>query len=201
MWDERYSEADFVYGRKPNSFLASLALKPQGKQRVLCLAEGEGRNAVYLAQLGFEVLAVDQSMVGLKKALLLAEQNDVEIEVQQADLSSYEIKPDTYDGVVSIYGHFEKTTRRHIHSEAVKSLKQGGFLVIEAYSKEQLRFSTGGPRDESLLYELTDLEADFSESVDFMIKRQIERDVIEGKYHTGKGSVIQIFARKKYARS
>src|SRR5688500_3550918 len=95
MWDERYSDADFVYGKKPNDFLASLGLKSEGKQRVLCLAEGEGRNAVYLAQLGFEVLAVDQSMVGLKKALRLAEEKNVNIEIQQADLSSYRIKPNT----------------------------------------------------------------------------------------------------------
>lgn len=197
IWDERYGEAEFAYGTKPNDFLASLELRPEGKQRVLCLAEGEGRNGVYLAKLGFEVLAVDQSTVGLQKALLLAKENDVKVEVEQADLSSYRIPANSLDGVVSIYGHFDATTRRHIHREALQALKPGGFLVIEAYSKEQLGFNTGGPRDEKLLYELADLEADFAGDINFIIKSKTERNVVEGKYHTGRGSVIQIFGRKQ----
>ncbi len=197
IWDERYGEAGFAYGKRPNDFLASLEIKPEGNQRVLCLAEGEGRNAVYLAKLGFEVLAVDQSMVGLQKALMLAQENNVKVEVRQADLSSFKIQPDSFDGIVSIYGHFDATTRKHIHREALQALKPGGFLVMEAYSKEQVKYSTGGPTDEQMLYELTDLDADFAGEINFIIKRKTERNIVEGKYHNGTGSVIQIFGRKQ----
>jgi SAM-dependent methyltransferase len=136
-------------------------------------------------------------MAGLKKALMLAQENNVKVEVQQADLSSYKIPTNSFDGIVCIYGHFDATTRKHIHREALHALKPGGFLVIEAYSKEQVKYSTGGPKDEQMLYELTDLEADFAGEINFIIKRKTERNIVEGKYHTGRGSVIQIFGRKQ----
>jgi len=197
MWDERYAASDFAYGKKANDFLVSLGLKANGRQKVLCLAEGEGRNAVYLAQLGFEVLAVDQSGVGLQKALRLADENNVRIEVEQADLSNYKVPASTYAGIVSIYGHFNPATRIQIHKESLRGLMQGGIFVIEAYSKEQPQFESGGPSDEKLLYSLDEIEADFDEQLDFIIKRNIKRPVLEGKYHTGVGSVIQIFGTKR----
>ncbi len=197
MWDERYAASDFAYGKKANHFLVSLGLKANGRQKVLCLAEGEGRNAVYLAQLGFEVLAVDQSGVGLQKALRLADENNVKIEVEQADLSNYKVPASAYAGIVSIYGHFNAATRIHIHKESLRGLMKGGFLVIEAYSKEQLQSKSGGPSDEKLLYSLDEIEADFAEQLDFIIKRNTKRPVLEGKYHTGVGSVIQIFGTKR----
>lgn len=197
MWDERYSAPGFAYGRNANDFLVSLGLKAKEGQRVLCLAEGEGRNAVYLAQLGFEVLAVDQSSVGLQKAMRLAEENNVKIDVEQADLSYFKVPANTYAGIVSIYGHFTPPTRSHIHKESLRGLMQGGFFIIEAYSKEQLQFKSGGPSDEKLLYSNDDIEEDFGEELDFIIKRKIERPVIEGKYHTGPASVIQMFGIKR----
>lgn len=197
MWDERYAGAEYAYGKKPNDFLSSLDLKPDGRQKILCLAEGEGRNAVYMAQLGYDVLAVDQSWVGLQKAIKLAEENGVNIEIEQTDLSSYQIAPDTYDGIISIFAHFKPSTREHVHHQAVQGLKRSGFLVLEAYSKEQLRFKTGGPPDMEMLYDLDDLKKDFGNELDLMIKRKVQREVVEGKYHTGTASVIQIFGVKK----
>lgn len=197
IWDERYSDPEFVYGTKPNDFLASLQLTADGQKKVLCLAEGEGRNAVYLAKQGFKVLAVDQSMQGLKKALKLAEQNKVSIEIEQANLSTYQIPENTYDGIISIFGHFDPATRQYIHSQAMHGLKKQGFFVMEAYSKDQLNFKTGGPSDPEMLYDLKDLELDFADQLEFIIHRKIVRDVVEGKYHTGKASVNQIFGIKK----
>lgn len=197
MWDERYSAPEYIYGKQPNEFLASLPLKAAKGQKVLCLAEGEGRNAVYLASLGYEVLAIDQSMTGLQKALDLASENGVKIEVEQADLGSYKIPLDTYDGIISIFGHFDPGTRSYIYEQAIKGLKKNGFLAMEVYSKEQLSNDTGGPKSEETLYDLDDLEFIFQGRLEYIIKRKIERNIIEGKYHTGTGSVIQIFALRK----
>lgn len=196
-WDERYAQADYAYGREPNDFLTSFRLSPDAGRKVLCLAEGEGRNAVYLASLGFEVLAVDQSAVGLGKAMKLAAERGTSIRIQVADLSTYEIEPDLYDGIVCIFAHFEKKDRSHIHFQALKGLKKGGFFLLEAYSKEQLQFSTGGPRSIEMLYSLEELEEDLGSGLDFFIKQRIEREIMEGKYHTGIGSVVQTFGLKK----
>lgn len=197
MWDERYSDPDYIYGKKPNDFLASLPLTARKEQKVLCLAEGEGRNAVYLATLGYNVLAVDQSMPGLKKAMSLASENNVKIEIEQADLASYKIPSGTFDGVICIFGHFDSTTRIHIYNEAISGLRKNGFLAMEVYSKEQLMYNTGGPKSEEMLYGLDDLESIFQGRLEYSIKRKIERNITEGKYHTGTGSVIQLFALKK----
>jgi cyclopropane fatty-acyl-phospholipid synthase-like methyltransferase len=151
MWDKRYQQAEYAYGTDPNDFLAGLPLGAKGGQRLLSLAEGEGRNAVYLAKLGFDVLAVDQSIIGLNKALNLARERQTTIKVEQADLEQYQIAPDTYNGVISIFGHFNPNVRRRIHVQAVDGLKKGGFFVLEAYSKEQLAYNTGGPKSLEML--------------------------------------------------
>lgn len=197
MWDERYSAPEYIYGKQPNEFLTSLPLKAINGQKVLCLAEGEGRNAVYLSGLGYDVLAVDQSVKGLQKAIDLASENGVQIKVEQADLGSYKIPADTYDGIISIFGHFDPGTRNHIYEETIKGLKKNGFLAMEVYSREQLSHNTGGPKSEEMLYDLDDLEFIFQDKLEYIIKRKVERNIIEGKYHTGTGSVIQIFALRK----
>ncbi|MGV3685026.1 MAG: class I SAM-dependent methyltransferase [Daejeonella sp.] len=197
MWDERYSDTEFAYGKNPNDFLASLDLYKGNNKKILCLAEGEGRNAVYMAQLGYDVLAIDQSRVGLQKAVKLAEANKMKINIEQADLSVYNIPPDTYSGIISIFGHFSPSVRSHIHRESVGGLKQGGFFILEAYSKEQKSFKTGGPQNIDMLYDLRDLEKDFGTELNFIIKRKVKREVLEGKYHTGMASVIQLFAVKR----
>lgn len=197
MWDERYQDSEYVYGTKPNEFLESIQLTPETGRKVLCLAEGEGRNAVYLAKLGFDVLAVDQSVVGLRKALKLASSAGTKICIEQVNLEDYRIPFKSYDGIVSIFGHFDYETRKHMHEQVKGGLKKGGFLILEAYSKDQIHYNTGGPKETDMLYDLQEFEKDFSGILNYHVKRKIKREVIEGKYHTGLGSVIQIFAFKK----
>ncbi|WP_018170043.1 cyclopropane-fatty-acyl-phospholipid synthase family protein [Thioalkalivibrio sp. ALMg9] len=194
MWDERYAEDDYVYGTEPNDFLrAAVANVPRG--RALCLAEGEGRNAVFLAQQGFDVLAVDSSAVGLQKAQRLAEDRGVQIETLVADLADYAIEPDSWDLIVSIFCHLPPDVRRRLHAEVVAGLRPGGVFILEAYTPAQLEWGTGGPpiaelmmTREALTEELDGLE--FEEAV------ERERDVIEGRFHTGRGAVVQVLAHK-----
>lgn len=196
MWDKRYSEECYAYGTKPNDFLASQSKKLNPSSNILCLAEGEGRNAVSLAKLGHNVLGVDSSSVGLEKAKNLAESEGVKIDVQVADLKDYDIGIEKWDAVVSIFAHLPPALRKDVHQRVVKGLKKGGVLILEAYTPKQLEYKTGGPPVAEMMMCLDDLMEEF-EGLEFEFGIEQEREVIEGKYHTGKAYTVQVFARKK----
>ena len=194
MWDERYNTAEYVYGTEPNSFLASVADEiPKG--RVLCIAEGEGRNAVYLAERGHEVVAVDSSPVGLEKARKRAGERGVSIETVVADLADYVIEPETWDAVVSIFAHVSPGIRKPLHKRIVQGLRSGGMLVLEAYRPEQIELGTGGPPVAEMTMSLDDLRYEL-EGLEFRHAAELERDVVEGRFHTGVGAVVQVVAVK-----
>ena len=194
MWDERYSAAGHAYGTTPNEFLvAQFRAIPKG--RVLSLAEGEGRNAVFLAQQGYTVTAVDASLVGLNKARKLAEENDVVVEFIHADLADYDPGENQWNGIVSIFCPLPSSVRRELYRKVIAGLKQRGVFLLEAYTPDQLQHGTGGgssvdtmQSEESLRLELGGLK--------FEHLIELERNVIEGAYHTGIGSVVQAIARK-----
>lgn len=194
MWDERYSAEEYAYGTEPNEFLSAHAEKmPKGK--VLSVAEGEGRNAVYLASLGHRVTAVDSSIVGLEKAKHLASRKKVEIETIPANLAKYDLGEAQWDGVVSIFCHLPPEMRKDLHRRVVKGLKPGGVLILEAYTPKQLKHRTGGPQSEELMMTLQGLRDELT-GLDMTHACEVERDVVEGIYHTGKGAVVQIIAVK-----
>ena len=193
-WDERYSDKDYVYGKAPNTYLASVLDKiPHGK--VLCLCEGEGRNAVYLAEHGFDVTAVDASAIGLAKASRLADERDVSINTIASDLGDFVIEPNHWDAVVSIFCHVPPALRKQVHEQIVAGLKPGGVLVLEAYTPRQIEYGTGGPPVAEMTMTLDQLHEELA-GLDFDYAAEFDREVIEGKYHTGKGAVVQIVARK-----
>jgi len=194
MWDKRFSEPGYAYGTEPNGFLASVADQiPQGK--VLCLAEGEGRNAVYLAGLGYEVTAVDTSTVGLAKAEALAKDRGVKITVVNADLSDYPIEPGAWQGIISIYCHLPPVVRAALHERCLRGLAPGGVFVLEGFTQRQLELGTGGPKSRELLMELGIIRQELP-GLRLEIARELEREVVEGKYHGGTASVVQILAVK-----
>lgn len=193
-WDERYREPGYSYGTMPNDFLVAVESRiPHG--RILSLAEGEGRNAVYLASQGYRVTAVDASAVGLCKAEALAAEHGVSITTIVADLGEFRIEPNQWDGIISCYCHISSTIRARLHHGVVNGLKPGGVFVLEAFSKEQLAYDSGGPRDLDLLMALDDLKRELA-GLEFIRAATLERDVIEGTRHTGRASVVQIFAVK-----
>ncbi len=194
IWDERYAEEGFAYGVEPNSFLEQhAATLPKG--RVLCLAEGEGRNAVYLASLGYDVVAVDGSRVGLEKAQRLAHDRGVRIRTVVADLAEYYIEPSSFDAVVSIWCHVPSGLRRELHRRVVFGLRRGGMLLLEAYTPHQLDYATGGPPSSDMMMCLSGLQRELDQ-LEFIIGHECERDVREGKYHDGLSHVVQVLARK-----
>jgi len=195
MWNERYSQPGFAYGTDPNAFLVSIAGRiPRG--RILSLAEGEGRNAVFLASLGCAVTAVDASDVGLAKASRLAAERGVAIDTVVADLARFRIEPGSWDGIVSIFCHLPKELRAAVHRAAVEGLKRGGIFVLEAYTPRQLAFGSGGPQSADLMMTLDDLRPELA-GLEFIHARELERDVVEGRFHTGRASVVQVLGMKE----
>lgn len=145
MWNERYNVEHYVYGTDPNQFLEqNVDRLPQGE--VLCLAEGEGRNAVFLARRGYRVTAVDASSIGLAKAERLAAKHGVRIETLCADLADYNLGNERWDGVVSIFAHVPPPIRMRLHGQMQQALKPGGVLLLEAYTPAQIGRGTGVPQ-------------------------------------------------------
>ncbi len=195
FWNERYGRAaGHFYGTDPNAFLSSVAAQiPPGP--VLCLAEGEGRNAVFLATLGHAVTAVDQSAVGLAKARDLAAARGVALTTVVADLAAFPIEPGAWSGIVSIFAHLPQPLRRNLHAAVGRGLAPGGVFVLEAYTPAQLAFGTGGPKDPALLMQLADLRRELAR-LELLVAQEIEREVREGTGHTGRAAVVQLLGRQ-----
>lgn len=195
FWDHRYgTAAGYVFGTQPNDFLAAVADRiPPGP--VLCLAEGEGRNAVFLARRGHAVTAVDQSATGLAKAAALAEKISVPLTTIIADLAAFEIMPGVWSGIVAIFMHLPPELRAAVLKRAAAGLRPGGVFVLECYTPAQLAFTTGGPREVSLLPTLALLRTELPE-LEFVHGCELERDIIEGGGHTGRSAVVQVIARR-----
>jgi len=194
QWESRYAEPDYAYGREPNAFVASVAREiPPGP--VLCLAEGQGRNAVHVASLGHPVVAVDRSVTGLRRARELARERGVSIETAAADLADIAIERGAWAGIVSVFAHLPAPLRARVHRAAVAGLRPGGVFILEAYAPRQLEFGTGGPKVPELLVPLDALREELA-GLDLVIARETERDVVEGRYHTGRGAVVQVLGRK-----
>ena len=197
MWDERYDTDDYVYGTEPNDFLREqVGLIGDPPREVLCLADGEGRNGVYLASLGHRVLSVDASAVGLRKAARLAERKGVPLETRVADLTEHTFDAEAFDAVVSIFCHVPEAGRPHLHRQVARTLKPGGILILEAYTPAQVPRDTGGPDTPDRTPTAAELEAAFAD-FEILSSREFDRQVVEGRGHRGLGAVVQFIARKR----
>ncbi|MCZ2259299.1 class I SAM-dependent methyltransferase [Sporosarcina sp. G11-34] len=194
-WHERFSTEEYIYGKEPNGFVVEAA-KMLPKGNVLCIAEGEGRNSVYLASLGFDVTAWDYAPAGLEKTQRLADEKGVKVKTELRDLAEVTWEAEQWDAIVHIFGHLPAEVMERTFSGIKKALKPGGYYVSELYTKEQLRYGTGGPRDEAMLSDpkqiLTDFDAYFIKH--FHIG---EVNCEEGQLHTGTAHVVQCMFQKR----
>jgi SAM-dependent methyltransferase len=195
FWDQRYAAPEFVYGTEPNEFLVQHIAQVRPSGRVLCLADGEGRNGVWLARQGFEVSTVDVSAQGVDKARRLAAQAGVALQAAVADVTEFDLGLNHWDAIVSIFLHLPPRARSALHQRAMAALKSGGVLLWEAYGPEQLARATGGPRDAALLPALAEVLLDFSNGA-LVHTWAGSRPVHEGSLHTGEGEVTQIVVKK-----
>jgi 2-polyprenyl-3-methyl-5-hydroxy-6-metoxy-1,4-benzoquinol methylase len=194
QWDERYARQEYIYGTEPNSFLKEeLAKLNPGK--ILFPAEGEGRNAVYAATLGWITDAFDQSIEGQKKALQLAIQKGVAVNYYIQSLADWHPEPEQYDCIALIFVHMPDGLRQKVHLSASKALKPGGTLILEAFTINQLSRTSGGPKTADLLFTYKLIESDFRNLVSVEIS---EKQVMleEGQLHQGLADVIQLAGRK-----
>lgn len=195
LWDGRYGATDdFVYGVAPNDFLAaSIGDFPIGD--VLCLADGEGRNGVYLAELGHTITAVDLSESGMAKAQRLAARRGVAITTVVADLADFDLGANRWDLIVSIFAHTPPSIRSRIHADIAAALRPNGTLILEAYTPDQIGRGTGGPPVPALTMTLEGLRRELT-GMTIQTGRECVREVIEGPGHTGDGAVVQVIATR-----
>ena len=194
MWEERYSADHYTFGTEPNDFLRdNVAMLPMGD--VLCLAEGEGRNAVFLAGTGRRVSSVDLTEAGVKKTLRLAGERGAEVDARVADLSSYDLGTEKWDGIVSISAHMPPQVRADLHHRVVEALRPGGIFLLEAYTPDQIGRGTGGPQSVEMTMKLSVLQQELA-PLEFLHAAETERVVTEGPGHTGNAAVVQVIARK-----
>lgn len=197
MWETRYGGSDdFIYGVNPNDFLAEAAQDlPIGD--VLCLADGEGRNGVYLASLGHTVTSVDLTDAGMTKAAQLANERGVALTTIVADLDGFDLGEQRWDTIVSIFAHTAPPIRAKVHGAISRALRPGGRLILEAYTPDQIGRGTGGPPVPELTMDLDRLRVELTDMT-IETGQELVRSVIEGPGHSGDGAVVQVVARPSH---
>lgn len=194
FWNERYSSETYAYGTSPNG-LVEEQLKGEPPGKLYLPGEGEGRNAVFAAGLGWSVTALDWSEAGKKKTLSLAGDLANAIDYRVEDLTGFTPEPGAYDAVALVFLHLPAEARETVHRRSVEALKPGGLLLLEAFDKEQLKYGAGGPKKEELLYSLQDIAEDFID-LSFTQFEKLHRELDEGEHHRGKASIIQFVGRR-----
>lgn len=195
FWNKRYSEEEYVYGALPNIFFSNqlTTLQPGA---IILACEGEGRNAVYAAKLGWKVKAFDFSESAKEKAERLATEEQVDINYRIDNIVDVNYSAETADVVALIFSHFAEIERKLLHQKAIKWLKPGGKLILEAFNPKQIHNTSGGPKDKNMLYTLDSLKQDFN-SLQIDVLELAETNLNEGEYHQGKADVIRLIATKK----
>lgn len=199
-WDDRYNSEVFAYGEEPNLFLKE-QLEGLNCGKILFPAEGEGRNAVYASNLGWECSAFDISIEGKNKAMQLAQKNKATIDYKVGELQNLDYKLEEFDAIALIYAHFPAVIKSTYHKMLDTFLKKDGLIIFEAFSKNHLEYiakdeKVGGPKEVDMLFSIEELKADFGE-YEIILLEEKEIELNEGEFHNGKGCVIRFIGRKK----
>ncbi len=199
FWDSRYSKTEYVYGEEPNKYLAE-KLKGLTPGKILFPAEGEGRNSVYAATLGWDAWAFDQSAEGKRKADQLAAKNNVSIHYTVAGLPEVTYPAEAFDAIAVVFAHFADADKPAFLSQLSSYLKPGGWMIFEVYSKQHIQFnsvnpSVGGPGDALFLYSKEQLQ-DILKDYEVLELEEKEVEIWEGSFHGGLSSVLRFVGRK-----
>lgn len=194
FWNEKYNNSEYIYGKEPNVFFKSV-IDELASGRILLPGEGEGRNAVYAASRGWHVDAYDSSIIAQEKALKLANEKNVKINYIVEDFVNNNLRNDNYNLAGLFFLHLNKRERRKVSVKIWENLRIGGKLIMEVFSKDQINYNSGGPKDLEILYSIDDIKEDFP---CFKIDKleQIEYHIKEGKNHLGLANVIRFIGTK-----
>lgn len=193
-WNERYATDEYIFGKEPNVFFKSvIGTLPPGK--LLVPAAGEGRDAVYAAKLGWDVLALDLSSIARDKALNFAKESNVTIRYELGNIADFKCEPNIFDAVALIYFHLPPALRHETHTSLAQCVKPGGTIILEAYNKRQINNDSGGPKQLDMLMSSEELANDFT-SLRIIQNEEIETILQEGMRHVGKADVIRLVAKK-----
>ena len=196
FWDERFSSEDYVFGTQPNAFLTREAHRLKETSRVLAIADGEGRNSVFLARHGHKVTATDISPRAIEKAERLAAKSGVEVHFIHADLASWDWPENAFDAVVGIFIQFAAPPLRdRLFARMAKALKPGGLLLLEGYRPEQLDYGTGGPPTAENMYTEAILREGFA-ALEIEHLESYDAEISEGNGHDGMSALIDLVARR-----
>jgi SAM-dependent methyltransferase len=196
-WDTRYGAPGYVFGTRPNAFLEAQAGLLRPGMTALCVADGEGRNSVWLAQQGLRVTAFDLSPVGVAKARALAQEAGVEVDYRQCDVARWDWRSATYDVVAAIFVQFASPPlRTRMFQGMVDALRPGGLLILQGYGPKQLEYATGGPRKLENLYTEALLQDSFA-ALEILHLRAHDDEVDEGQGHRGMSALVDLVARRK----
>ncbi|HLR54981.1 MAG TPA: class I SAM-dependent methyltransferase [Pseudogracilibacillus sp.] len=195
-WNDSFSDTEYVYGEAPNQFIQEKAHLFSKQAHIACFAEGEGRNAVYLATKGHTITSYDQSEIGLKKTQELAAKNQVNVETREADLTTEKVEANKYDGAIMVFGHVPRENQAFLFQSILDSVKTGGVILIEVYSENQLAYKTGGPPIREMLYRPTDL-LEWTQEQHPIHFYYGESERHEGKRHNGTCHIIQLAITKQ----
>jgi len=224
FWDDRYNTDSYIFGTEPNAWLAQILpqltsqhsgnsdefsatmqqdkrLTPNHPLRILFPAEGEGRNAVFAAKLGWQVYAFDMSSTGRDKAIKLAEKHGVVLDYRVGELMEVDYKPETFDVIVLLWAHFPASLQQAYHQRLSGYLRKGGTLLLEGYHVDHVDFrirygSIGGPGDASAMYTVESLRRDFA-GFDIALAERAEVDIHESEHHTGRSAVVRFIGHKR----
>lgn len=195
FWNDRYTNAENSYGIAPNEFFKEQLLKiPPGE--LLLPGEGEGRNALFAAEKSWRVSALDFSKVAQEKALSLASKKNLTIRYEIVDIGFMTLPKVKYDAIALIYVHLPEKERKHLHQACINALTPGGTIILEAFSRDQEQYSSGGPKDSSLLYSLDELKKDF-QPLNFEVAKETIVRLDEGPNHQGLASVVRLVAKSR----
>ncbi len=193
-WNKRYSAEPYAYGKEPNGFFKEF-IDSHEAGKLLLPAEGEGRNALYAAKKGWDVLAFDFSEEGRKKAMKITREAGVKIRYDISDLSQFHYTEGSFDAVGLFFVHMPSPMREAVHQAVVNCLKPGGYLVLEAFNKRQVKKANGGPNDTTYLFSMEDLQSDFLE-MEILVLEELVQDYETGIFHRGESETIRLLARK-----
>lgn len=194
-WETRFGAPGYLFGKEPNAFLKAQTPRLRGRKSALTVADGEGRNSVWLAEQGLDVLAIDFSPVALGKARALAQERGVRLRTEVADVTKWAWPQSAYDVIAAIFIHFAAAERTAFFTNLKNALKPGGLLLLQAYRPEQLKYRTGGPPDAEPMYTRAILEAAFSDLSELDIHEH-DSFLNEGAAHVGMSALIDLIGKK-----